>query len=57
MSSDECFLPAELLEESHILALDNGTACSFRWFIVVESTIRWFIVREKHYWMAADLAE
>jgi hypothetical protein len=33
------------------------TACSFRWFIVAESTVRWFVVREKHYWMAADSAE
>jgi hypothetical protein len=32
-------------------------ACSFRWIIVAESTVRWFIVREKHCWMAADLAE
>jgi hypothetical protein len=24
---------------------------------VAESTVRWFIVREKHCWMAADLAE
>jgi hypothetical protein len=22
-----------------------------------ESTVRWFIVREKHYWMAADSAD
>jgi hypothetical protein len=32
-------------------------ACSFRWFIVAESTVRWFIVRKKRCWMAADLAE
>jgi hypothetical protein len=32
-------------------------ACSFRWIIAAESTVRWFIVREKYYWMAADLAE
>jgi hypothetical membrane protein len=31
--------------------------CSFRWIIVAESTVRWFIVREKHCWMAADSAE
>jgi disease resistance protein RPM1 len=31
--------------------------CSFRWFIVAESTIRWFVVREKHCWMAADSAD
>jgi hypothetical protein len=24
---------------------------------VAESIVRWFIVREKHCWMAADLAE
>jgi hypothetical protein len=30
---------------------------SFRWFIVAESTVRWFIMREKHCWMAIDLAE
>jgi hypothetical protein len=30
---------------------------SFRWFIVAESTVRWFVVREKHCWMAADLAD
>jgi hypothetical protein len=28
-----------------------------RWFTVAESTIRWFIVREKHCWMTTDLAE
>jgi hypothetical protein len=32
-------------------------ACSFRWFIVAESTVRWFIVREKYCWIAADSAE
>jgi hypothetical protein len=32
-------------------------ACSFRWFIVIESTVRWFIVREKHYWMTTDSAD
>jgi hypothetical protein len=32
-------------------------ACSFRWIIVTESTVRWFIVREKHCWMVTDLAE
>jgi hypothetical protein len=35
----------------------QSPACSFRWFIVAKSTIRWFTVREKHYWMTADLAE
>jgi hypothetical protein len=35
----------------------NPTACSFRWFIVAKSTVRWFVVREKHCWMAADSAE
>jgi hypothetical protein len=39
------------------LPLSFFFACSFRWIIVAESTIRWFIVREKHCWMAADLAE
>jgi hypothetical protein len=34
-----------------------STACSFCWFIVAESTVRWFIVREKHCWITADLAE
>jgi hypothetical protein len=33
------------------------TPCSFRWFIVAESTVRWFVVREKHCWMAADSAD
>jgi hypothetical protein len=33
------------------------TACSFRWFIVAESIIRWFVVREKHCWMTANSAE
>jgi hypothetical protein len=33
------------------------TACSFRWIIVAESTVRWFVVREKYCWMAADSAE
>jgi hypothetical protein len=23
----------------------------------VENTVRWFVVREKHYWMAADSAD
>jgi hypothetical protein len=32
-------------------------ACSFRWFIMAESTVRWFVVREKHCWMAADSAD
>jgi hypothetical protein len=32
-------------------------ACSFRWIVVAESTVRWFVVREKHYWMAADSAD
>jgi hypothetical protein len=35
----------------------NLIACSFRWFIVAESTVRWFIVRKKYCWMTADLAE
>jgi hypothetical protein len=26
----------------------DTAACSFRWIIVAESTVRWFIVREKH---------
>jgi hypothetical protein len=30
---------------------------AFRWFIMAESTVRWFVVREKHCWMAADSAE
>jgi hypothetical protein len=42
--------PATLRSQPH-------TACSFRWFIVVESTVRWFVVREKHCWMAADLVD
>jgi hypothetical protein len=33
------------------------SACSFRWIIVAESIVRWFIVREKHCWMTADSAE
>jgi hypothetical protein len=36
--------------------LASFSACSFRWFIVAESTVRWF-VREKHCWMAADSAD
>jgi hypothetical protein len=36
---------------------NNHIVCSFRWFIVVESTVRWFVVREKHCWMAADSAD
>jgi hypothetical protein len=24
--------------------------CSFRWFIVAESTVRWFVAKEKHSW-------
>jgi hypothetical protein len=39
------------------LAKSKITACSFRWFIVAESIIHWFVVREKHCWMAADSAE
>jgi hypothetical protein len=35
----------------------NPTGCSFRWFIVAESTVRWFVVREKHCWMAANSAD
>jgi hypothetical protein len=33
------------------------TVCSFRWFSVAESNVRWFVVREKHCWMTADSAE
>jgi hypothetical protein len=40
-----------------VICLRNATACSFRWFIVAESTVRWFVVREKHCWMTADSAE
>jgi hypothetical protein len=29
----------------------------FHWFIVAESTVRWFVVREKHCWMTADSAD
>jgi hypothetical protein len=32
------------------------SAYSFRWFIVAENTIHWFIMKEKH-WMAADSAD
>jgi hypothetical protein len=32
------------------------TACSFCWFGVTESTVRWFVVREKQCWMSADSA-
>jgi hypothetical protein len=35
----------------------KDTVCSFRWIVVAESTVRWFIVREKHCWMAADSAD
>jgi hypothetical protein len=37
--------------------VNNQQHVRFRWFIAAESTVRWFIVREKHCWMAADLAE
>jgi hypothetical protein len=37
--------------------LTFSTPCSFRWFIVAESTVRWFVVRKKHCWMAADSAD
>jgi hypothetical protein len=37
--------------------MHRQAACSFRWFIVAESTVRWFVVREKHCWMTADSAE
>jgi hypothetical protein len=37
--------------------LHKRIACSFRWFIMVESTIRWFVVREKYCWIVADSAE
>jgi hypothetical protein len=38
------------------LMLENGrcdgpivsTGCSFRWIVVAESIVRWFVVREKH---------
>jgi hypothetical protein len=40
------------------LPLHNHLApCSFRWFTVAESTVHWFIVREKHCWMTADSAD
>jgi hypothetical protein len=55
------FVFPELLIQFYIfftlyLCMNQPTACSFRWFIVAESTVRWFIVREKHCWMAADSA-
>jgi hypothetical protein len=31
--------------------------CSFRWISVAESTVRWFVMREKHCWMATDSAD
>jgi hypothetical protein len=40
-----------------LLIIKFVSACSFRWFIVAESTVRWFVVREKHCWMTADSAE
>jgi hypothetical protein len=30
------------------------SARSFRWFIIAESTVRWFVVREKHCWIAVE---
>jgi hypothetical protein len=33
------------------------TTWSFRWFIMTESTVCWFVVKEKHCWMTADFAE
>jgi hypothetical protein len=47
----------KLNKPNHELALislphpqcQRQTPCSFRWFIVAESTIRWFVVREKYY--------
>jgi hypothetical protein len=33
------------------------SACSFRWIVVTENTVRWFIVREKYCWMTADSAD
>jgi hypothetical protein len=38
-------------------SLKELTTCSFCSFIMAESTVRWFVVREKHYWMAADSAD
>jgi hypothetical protein len=35
----------------------NEAPCSFRWIIVAESTVRWFVVREKYCWMTADSAD
>jgi hypothetical protein len=35
----------------------NNQSVRFCWFIVAESTVYWFIVREKHYWMVADSAD
>jgi hypothetical protein len=35
----------------------SSVTCSFRWFIMAESTVYWFVVREKYYWMAADSAD
>jgi hypothetical protein len=47
----------ENLKIDAIATVCDLAACSFRWFIVAESTVRWFVVREKHCWMTADSAE
>jgi hypothetical protein len=44
--------------KQHVRAHGNQlTPVCFAGFIVAESTIRWFVVREKHHWMVVDSAE
>jgi hypothetical protein len=40
--------PRDELSGPNTLGCHYYSACSFRWFIVAESTVRWFVVREKH---------
>jgi hypothetical protein len=37
--------------------LRHRTVYSFRWIIMAENTVCWFIMREKYCWMTADSAE
>jgi hypothetical protein len=41
-------LQLPILFSRRFIFYSKSTACSFRWFIVTENTVYWFVVREKH---------
>jgi hypothetical protein len=45
------------MKQQNMKNFHKFAVCSFRWIVVAESIVRWFIVREKHYWMVVDSAD